>query len=420
MAVTYGRLVIDSENAAWLNKCYYNDNCSIDFITEAMGTRYQQAFARYLYNRIDEKKMSSVRILEVGARGIYFESGIARELSLLDARHGTRYSEGIVYGLLDVSQVAIDAAKEEYETNSDAFEIFNTRFYTMDATKGLPNGFDIIVMNELLDDMPHIVAVKKDNAVYEVLYKISMGDGVCQSTVLERHGLRKINKSMLRNNEFLACIDNGEATTYSEYIPKIISNAARSIEGQGLLFIHDYGIKSKVSIGVAGKLRRLYGGWMPDMVYRSVESPVQVQITTDINWALVLRSLEMHGFSTEIAEYHDVFVNEMLGNRIVSFESLAYGLNSMNIKEKRALLKKLGIEDKEEKGVNAALASGINRLLSSNAISFKGSFRSSSSASVNLRYKVASDDKMNALYDVYKRGSAEVNPTMDIAAVKRQ
>jgi SAM-dependent MidA family methyltransferase len=420
MAVTYGNIVVDSKSSAWLNSRYYRDNCSVDFVTQAMGRKYQRAFANYLHNVISERYADSntVKILELGARGIYFENGVAEELLLLDSEHGTEYAKNIEYNLLDISRVAMDFAREEYEGLSN-HTIFNTHFYVQDATKSLPKGFDIIVMNELLDDLPHAVVTKKNNNLYEVLYKISMCDDINTFIGLKRHGLMQIKDNQLCDSEILKKVEEGYATTYSIYIPKVIANASASLNKQGMLFIHDYGIMSNVHAGSAKGLRRIYGMDMPSIIYQRITSPVKVQITTDVNWKQVLSSLHANGFSVDMMEHHDAFVNDMLGKKVISICDIACTLNSMSNIEKKQLLSKLNNAPIEKKNINTGLADSINGLLRNRVLEFKNAFRGLSEGEVDLNYKIESDERREALYNAYKRNCCS-NLFIDIAAAKMQ
>ena len=61
-------MLIDTAAARRMNRAYYEDNIELSFRTEAMYTKYQTAFARYLYDYIAKNFQfrETVNVLELG------------------------------------------------------------------------------------------------------------------------------------------------------------------------------------------------------------------------------------------------------------------------------------------------------------------------------------------------------------------
>ena len=193
--------MIDSSMATQINEAYYKKNVELPFLTEARGKRYPNAFAHFLYliieiiDKIDNSRGGTIKVVELGARGIYFEKEVYSNLRNIDKANNTNVAENIEYVVVDISPVAIEAASKQYK--KDSSNLFTTRFVVADVlnkrelSSAGSNNF-MVVLNELIDDLPQMVVTRKGNSYYEILYK-PIFDPSYGRIRLTRKGFRKLS-----------------------------------------------------------------------------------------------------------------------------------------------------------------------------------------------------------------------------------
>jgi len=170
---------IDASIAAWINENYYENNVGLPFRTEAKdNNKYSKVFALLLYNTILDNASNgrdkTIKIVELGARGTYFEEKVYSNIRYIDEANNTNIAENIEYKIVDISPVAIKAASEEYKNKSS--NLFTTKFYVADVLNKEElssvggNNF-MAILNELVDDLPQMVVTRIGDTYYEVLYK---------------------------------------------------------------------------------------------------------------------------------------------------------------------------------------------------------------------------------------------------------
>ena len=122
---------IDASTAALINEMYYKGNRELHFLTEPMGKMYPRAFATFLYSIVNNGGGNTITIVELGARGIYFEKEVYLNIRNLDKANNKRIAETIEYIIVDFSPVAIRAAMNEYKNSGS--NLFTTEFYVADV-----------------------------------------------------------------------------------------------------------------------------------------------------------------------------------------------------------------------------------------------------------------------------------------------
>ena len=437
---------IDDSTATEINEKYYKENVELPFQTEAMGNKYPEAFAyflSFLYNTLldnaNNGRDRTIKVVELGARGIYFAEKVYFYIKYIDKRNNTNIAENVEYKIVDISPVAIKAASEEYKNKSS--NLFTTEFHVADVLNKEElssvggNNF-MAILNELIDDLPQMVVTRIGDTYYEVLYKIIFDPDYGQIR-LARNGFRKLSdeeakmfvdyESMLKSGK----LEEGYAVTFSPVLDKLVENISMLLSYEGNIFIHDYFyfndyfyfIKKRVPLKLAHRLRRIYGyDLMPSALYCSVEDS-KVQITTDVNLQQLIFALEQKGFDAQ-AIPHRFFVNEYTGVKEISLLEIAASLNAAPKEEKRLLLEKIS---KHMPGVNIN-AHNINKELLS---LLKNVFRSfdldshSRFTAPDIEYRIdmmqdeAKRNVAEELYDLCKNYPI-VNPFMDVIASRRK
>ncbi len=421
------------------NLTYYKNNVDIGFSTQAMRANYQEAFGNLLYANLSSSRMpmpyfheniyklfepkEELRILEIGARGVYFERGVYKQIKKLDDKYGTDAKDKIMYAVLDISKPAVEKAKEEYKVHGRE-SFFNTEFFVADVLNNEEmkdiGMFKLVLMNELIDDIPHMVVTIKNKHYREIVFKPTYDEERAMIT-LSKSGLRKLSKEDSDKLEAFCKLEEGKAITFSPSLDDLIANVSARLEREGALFIHDYFIRAPVEERRASSLRRIYGYKMPDILYER-KPEEKVQITADVNLSQLLFGLSKEGFNA-VALPHQVFINDMLGIKEVSLKEIAFSLNTLHMNERIELLKKLGrdVEGASDKAVNKALLQEVNKIIrgESNAkdsiILHKGFFNAPDHK-IELMFVKSEEWKKKILYDIYRNSFGVKNPLMDVIA----
>ncbi|MGC8776988.1 MAG: SAM-dependent methyltransferase [Candidatus Micrarchaeia archaeon] len=422
------------------NLPYYKNNVDIGFSTQAMRADYQKAFGSLLYANLSGSRMpmpypyeniyklfepqEELRILEIGARGLYFEHGVYKQIKMLDDKYGTDAKDRIMYAVLDISKPAIEKAKEEYKVyGRESF--FDTEFFVADVLNNDEmkdvGKFKLVVMNELIDDIPHMVVTIKNKHYREIVFK-PVYDENRAIIAFSKVGLRKLSKEDSDKLEAFCKLEEGKAITFSPSLDGLIANLSAHVERDGAFFIHDYFIRGPVDERRASILRRIYGYEMPDILYEKKPGE-KVQITADVNLSQLLFGLSKEGFDA-VALPHQVFINDMLGIKEVSLKEIAFSLNILHMDERIELLKKLGRDvgdNASDKAVNKALLQEVNKIIrgGSNAkdsiILDKGAFNAPDHK-IELRFVKSDEEKKEILYETYRNSFGVKNPLMDVIA----
>ncbi|MEM3227610.1 MAG: hypothetical protein QXK65_01520, partial [Candidatus Micrarchaeaceae archaeon] len=273
---TYSELNVDANSAYKINMKYYSSTSGKDFMTMADTDAYPAAFASYLYRLLDSElpNAETIKVLELGPRGIYFEEKLYSELLRLDKTNSTSYSERINYTLLDIAPVAIENAKSRYEINGADKNLFPTEFKVGDAINSrLPQNADVIIANELIDDFKQLVVAKRDGKLYEVVFKIGVGDFLGDYGIsLRPSHLRPIKKKAIRDiylKELDRHLPEGFATTFSPDLSKFMENLAQSSKPEATIAIHDYFILGGVGVANSNRLKRVFGNMDLARIYSS-------------------------------------------------------------------------------------------------------------------------------------------------------
>jgi len=430
---------IDAWKATSINIDYYEKNVGLPFQTEAKdNNEYSKAFASFLsllYNTLldnaNNGRDRTIKVVELGARGIYFAEKVYLYLKYIDKRNNTNIAENIEYKIVDISPVAIKAASEEYKNKSSNF--FKTEFYVADVLNKEElssvggNNF-MAILNELIDDLPQMVVTRIGDTYYEVLYKIIFDPNYGQIR-LAANGFRKLSdeeakmfadyESMLKSGK----LEEGYAVTFSPVLNTLVENISRLLSSEGKIFIHDYFIRNPVPLKLAHNLRRIYGyNLMPSALYWSIEES-GVQITADVNLQQLIFALGQKGFDAQ-AIPHRFFVNEYNGVKVISSFEIAASLNTPKEK-KKLLLEKIS---KYIPSININAPNINNELLSVLNLVFRGFELDSHSHfkgpdTDHIIDTIQDEAKRNAANELYyfcKNNYAVANPYMDIIASRRK
>ncbi|MEM3781691.1 MAG: class I SAM-dependent methyltransferase [Candidatus Micrarchaeaceae archaeon] len=308
--------VLDSKASLELNKSFYSAGRELWFITEAMRSDYPKALARKIYGLIGDDYLhgQKVKIADLGARGIYFGSKLYDEISAIDKAHGTDFAERINYILLDLSKAAIEEAKKEYaELRGQCFDM---EFITGDVLKAeLPKGIDITIMNELLDDLEHVVVTKKGGVLFEVTFKLasSSRNPELATLTLHRKGIKLLeHEDEPYLSEIRGSLGEGKAITFSPVIGRLFRKIA-SVSSEGAtLFIHDYFAYKEIDYKRASTLKRVFGQTGTDVLYADYASEGLLQVTCDVNLEQVLHALSLNGYTVKEVEDHELFLRNAL------------------------------------------------------------------------------------------------------------
>ena len=421
---------IDSSMATQINEAYYKKNAELPFLTEAMGKRYPNAFAHFLYPIIDNSRGGTIKVVELGARGVYFEKEVHSNLRNIDKANNTNIAENIEYVVVDISPVAIEAASKQYK--KDSSNLFTTRFVVADVlnkrelSSAGSNNF-MVVLNELIDDLPQMVVTRKGNSYYEILYK-PIFDPSYGRIRLTRNDFRKLSDeeaNMLADYESRlnsGKLEEGYAITYSPVLDKLIENISMLLSPEGRIFVHDYFIRANIPLSFADNLRRIYGYNLGPSALYSIENN-KVQITADVNLQQLVITLNQKGFEAQ-AMPHRFFINEYLGIKEVSLYEIAASLNATSEEEKRMLLERIS---KHVPSVNTNAPKINEGLLSALKIAFRGLELTDSHfyAQEDIVYRVdviqdeTKRELANEIYKLCRKNYAVVNPFIDVYAYRK-
>ena len=421
---------IDSSMATQINEAYYKKNAELPFLTEAMGKRYPNAFAHFLYPIIDNSRGGTIKVVELGARGVYFEKEVHSNLRNIDKANNTNIAENIEYVVVDISPVAIEAASKQYK--KDSSNLFTTRFVVADVlnkrelSSAGSNNF-MVVLNELIDDLSQMVVTRKGNSYYEILYK-PIFDPSYGRIRLTRNDFRKLSDeeaNMLADYESRlnsGKLEEGYAITYSPVLDKLIENISMLLSPEGRIFVHDYFIRANIPLSFADNLRRIYGYNLGPSALYSIENN-KVQITADVNLQQLVITLNQKGFEAQ-AMPHRFFINEYLGIKEVSLSEIAASLNAASEEEKRMLLERIS---KRAPSVNTNAPKINEGLLSALKIAFRGLELTDShfyaQEDIVYRVDVIQDETKrklaNEIYKLCRKNYAVVNPFIDVYAYRK-
>ena len=427
---------IDASTATRINEKYYKENLELPFRTKAMGKKYPEAFASFLYNTIlnnaGNGRDITTKVVELGARGTYFEEKVYSNIRDIDRANNTNIADTIEYSIVDISPLAIRAASDWYKNNSS--NLFTTKFYVADVLnkKELSsiggNNF-IAILNELIDDLPHKVVTRIGDSYYEVLYKPIFDFGYGQIR-LARNGFRKLSDegaNMLADYESRlksGKLAEGYAVTFSPVLDKLVENISMLLSSEGKIFIHDYFIRGPVNLKLAHHLRRIYGyNLMPSVLYCSIEDS-KVQITTDVNLQQLIIALDQKGFDAQPIP-HRFFINEYNGVKELSLFEIAASLNASSKEEKRLLLEKISKHipsiDINASNINKELLSVLNLIFRDFKLGPRSHF---SAPNIDHRIEMIQEEAKrnvaNELYNLCRKNYAIANPYIDIIASRRK
>jgi len=428
---------IDASIAALINENYYKKNVGLPFRTEAKdNNEYSKVFALLLYNKILDNASNgrdrTIKVVELGARGTYFEEKVYSNIRDIDKANNTNIAENIEYKIVDISPVAIKAATEEYKNNSS--NLFTTKFYVADVLNKEElssvggNNF-MAILNELIDDLPHKVVARIGDSYYEVLYR-PIFDSCYGLIRLARNGSRKLSdeetkmfidyESMLNSGK----LEEGYAVTFSPVLNTLVENISRLLSFEGKIFIHDYFIRGPVPIKLAHNLRRIYGyNLMPSALYCSIEDS-KVQITADVNLQQLIIALEQKGFDAKPIP-HRFFVNEYNGVKELSLFEIATSLNATPKEEKKLLLEKISKHipsiNMNAPNINKELLSVLNFVFRGFELDSHSHFKGPDTDHIiDTIQDEAKRNAANELYYFCKNNYAVANPYMDIIASRRK
>ncbi|MEM3202033.1 MAG: class I SAM-dependent methyltransferase [Candidatus Micrarchaeaceae archaeon] len=421
----YKKLEIDSKASLELNKKYYSENLKLDFRTRAKDDeRYPKALGSNIYKLINSNYRGKleIKVLEVGARGIYFEKGLYDEISLKDSMENTDYAKRIEYIVLDISKAAIENARSEYAESPGSY--FKTEFMVADILNAkLPKGLDIVIMNELLDDLQHIVVTKKEGKLYEVTFKLGLNESNINAPLitLQWKQLKPLEYRNVYLNEIHEALGEGQAITFSPVIDKLFNNIASVSNEESHLIIHDYFVTGGIPNKNATSLKRVYGKVdEPGILFTDNFSKSLLQVTSDVNLHQVLDALSRNGYAIQTLENYDLFIDKAFSRRRIYINELAHAINALDASAKRNLLRRLGGPELGDsiryRQLCEALAEKLNSILPGRfAMDYPKIAGKGGSFDIDVSSK---GEVLEALYDVYRNSYAVVNPLMNIDAVK--
>ncbi len=415
------RHVIDVERSSEINNAFYSSRVDLPFRTEAARQEHQFAVAKLLYNYIKEiSGKEEIKIIELGARGVYFERGLYSGL-----KHFAKEElPNITYTIIDISPLAIENSKLSYSDIAEHGDknIFPTRFFAADVLNReeveiAGKGYDVVIANELIDDIPQEVIAKRDGVYYEVLFELTWTEWA--EIGVKRHGMRALSEEEVKELERYVYMEDGQAITYSPKLGDLVKNVASLMEKEGMLFIHDYFITNPVPLEKSVHLKRVYGNIFDySALSRNPESG-ELQITADVNLMQLLFALGENGFACSMASPHELFLNEMFEDKIINLRTLALSLNALDLEKRRSLLAELKRTDdipRDAKKVDKSLLKELNSILRKGALELRAGAFYAPNSKVDISYLVDDKEKLAFLYSVYRDLYAIKNPYMDIAA----
>ncbi len=410
-------MLIDTAAARRMNRAYYEDNIELSFRTEAMYTKYQTAFARYLYDYIAKNFQfrETVNVLELGARGVYFEEGVHAEMQRLDSANGTSVAEKINYTIMDLSRPAIEHARERAELSP----LFRTGFIVGDVLADpMPKDTSVFIMNELLDDLDYAVLAKFNGRAYRIDYKLAMSESISEASWPIT--LKAVRRAM---DDGGALMERAMEIPEKRAVPVILdaeklfgrirSSAAR--HDSILLFMHDYGVLSPVPVQNAKGLKRLFFSSLPEGLLNADDAAGKVQITTDVGWPYVFDALSRSGFSISLLDSHPLFLDKSIGAEKLNPMEMARLINMLDDNERAALMRETS--SLSYTGISGAgFAPYLNALFGGRFFFRNGSELSGRDISLNTK-SLCDKHAATALYGFYAMHSWRLrNSYFDVAA----
>jgi len=318
---------VDSKLSEELNYSYYANNVNLHFETFAMLEAYQKASALLLYlflnKQLEIQSGSRINILELGAHGTYFERGVYKYIELLDKQNKTNYAERIRYRILDISKEAIEIAKKSYDLDRDRH--FITEFYLGNALDKnvFPLENHATIMNELLDDLRHIVVKRSGKELHECTFSLDCIGHVAWLTPQDERPLKEKEIPKKDQLRIIRGLKDGYATTHSPSIPILFDNIERASQESSLIMVHDYFIYQSST----PRLGRVYGS-IDCSNKEQVKINGSIQITYDVNFGELIYTIQKHGFDIMATMPTDDFVRGNFDN--VPINKIKRSLNDKN------------------------------------------------------------------------------------------
>ncbi len=409
----YADIKVSSGNVAELNRHYYGGSADIGFLTMAQREEYQQAFGRYLHRLLEGEysNISTLKVLELGPRGTYFEKGVYKEIQRIDSEKGTDHADRVEWSLFDISEVAIKEAKTEYEYDAGSF--FTTDFFVGDAVNdSLPTGYDVVLANELIDDLKQMVVVKRGEKLYESVSGIAAGDFVNDTGITLR---QKYLKPVRQINDYeyleviLKYLGEGQKTTFFPDLDGLVRNVRKASNPESKFIVHDYMIVGGVGSNTY-PVERVFGNTDPAKVFNSEIDKGLIQITADVNFLQLLDSLSKNGFAVKMIEEYEDFLGGELETRSVNKWKLDEVLKLCSRDEITKIAKLLRVEDDVDR---IEIKKRLYEILGLPYGVLGANYRKESLAGKDIPKEVK-----EGIWDFYRSTLVVKNPLLNITAVK--
>ena len=306
---------------AEVNYRFYNAvGGEIVFETEAQGFLHPLAVAKLIAAQARERGVREVKILELGANNCAFAISLLKLLTTLTV-HGEVELERVDYFAVEFARRSLETFFSEQEVAGDFQNVTPgaagsplvgtlTRLGIPKLTlhlvhaeagafvRGGSGRFDVVVMNELLDDLPcRAFYSDDDGAAYELIPRAHEHDSGWRVEIAAEPTTE-------------VAMPSASLTIESPAALAIVRGAAFLLESGGMLLVHDYGVRERYTplahyeapprslpdfvtlelppASEAGFPRSLF------RIFGNAEANV-VQITTDVGFAELIAELEQSG-----------------------------------------------------------------------------------------------------------------------------
>ena len=286
------------------NKRFYSSdmNVKLPFITEAMNGSYRNAAANFILDICGGALQSGkeVRILEAGCNAGYFMNGLYDSITRAEEGRYGAVAKRISYTGVDISRYALVEAGKIVEAKGEDF--FKTRLLRRDLPKEeLGGNYDIVIMNELLDDIGSLLYTRIYGELYEVRPLETIVNGtfsVSQRRFTIEKGLSKERFSALSpyEKELVRNLDEKEVTVVSPNSIRLLGKLVSALHSGGTMLIHDYGWFGGKLNFFEDSVVRAYGQRYKSTGATGLEEIAgRYQMTTDVNFWEIKEFLENLG-----------------------------------------------------------------------------------------------------------------------------
>jgi hypothetical protein len=298
---------------AEVNARFYNTvGGEILFATEGQGYLHPLAVARLVAAYATASGKRELKILEIGANNASFATSFLMLLTQLRV-HNEAMVSNVDYFAVEYARRSLEAALAEYadagfdqvtpgaaesplvgsltRTGPPQLALYLVHAEANRFVNGAPGGFDLVILNELLDDLPGRAFFRDAAGATHELLAHAQPDGDTWVVTIS---------AVPTDDASLGDMPPNTLTATSPESVDLVRGAAALLEPGGMLLVHDYGfVEGYTDIANYERLPRVLPDFvtleLPDAGDRPFprsyfrifgsETANVVQITTDVNFA---------------------------------------------------------------------------------------------------------------------------------------